>query len=123
MRGQISLEYLLISAIALAMLSISAAALLEIKDYSEKNTEQFRFRSSANALANAIDEVCALGNGNSRVLTLHSGISVDWEEGVVTLSGQTSMARRCACEVVPEDSLQGIVIVRNSQGVVKIREQ
>ncbi len=123
MRGQISLEYLLISVIALAMLSISAAALLEIKDYSEKSTGLFRFRSSADALADAIDEVCALGNGNSRVLTLRSEVSVDWEEGGIVLSGQTEIVRRCACEVVPEDSLQGIVIVRNNKGVVRIREQ
>ena len=39
MKGQISFEYMLISVIALTMLSLSATTLLEIKNYSDKNTE------------------------------------------------------------------------------------
>ena len=122
MKGQVSLEYLLISAVALVMLSLSAAALLNIKEYSEESRELFKFRSSAIALANAADEVCSLGNGNQRTVVLHSRMAVDWD-GAIIISNKTSVIRDIPCEVMPEDGLEGVVTVKNNNGIVKIREQ
>lgn len=119
MKGQLSLEYLLVSVVALAMLSISAAALLEVKDFSERRMDDFRSRSSAIALADAVEEVCALGNGNQRTVVLHSRISADWN-GELAIG---NMSRDVACEVLPADDLEGAVLVKNNNGMIKIREQ
>lgn len=121
MRAQVSLEYLLVSVISLALLSLSVAALLEIKEYSDSASESLRFRYSANALANAMEDVCALGPGNSREVLLSAEVSVDREEGGVRLSGHGSMVRPLRCEIPPESGLEGALIVENEEGKIKIR--
>lgn len=123
MRGQITFEYLLVSVVALALLSISVSALIAIKDYSGQSYAHYLFRYSANDLSNAIEEVCALGSGNSRAVELHSLVSVDYEDGLVRISNVTSVLHPVKCEVEPEDGLEGKISVKNKDGIIKIRER
>ena len=120
MRAQASLEYLLVSLISLSMLTLSAAALLEIKDYSDSSAALLRFRHSSETLLDAMGSVCALGPGNSREVLLRSSISVESGDGGVRLRGAGSIARKLACDVVPEEGLEGTLIVENEKGRIRI---
>jgi len=120
MRGQISFEYLLVSVVALFLLSISAASLINIKESSEVSMEKFRFKSSAEKLTNTMAEVCALGSGNKRTILLNSHLSFDYYDGEVHITNST-IIREIACEVIAEKDLYGSVVVENNNGKIKIR--
>ena len=79
MRGQAALEYLLLSALALSLILFSASALSGMKDSAEVNSEMLSFRSDALSLADAMAEVCALGDGNGRGLSLSADLAVESE--------------------------------------------
>ena len=66
MKGQISLEFLIVLAIFLAMLAVSITALVNVKDVGEAQMEEQRARMAAQEIANTINNICILGNGNSR---------------------------------------------------------
>jgi len=66
MKGQISLEFLIVLAIFLAMLVVSITALMYVKDVGEAQMEEQRARLAAQEIANTINNICVLGNGNSR---------------------------------------------------------
>ena len=122
MRAQVSLEYLLISVVAIALLTISAASLSQIRDYAEDGSALLRFRSSSASLGDAVRSVCLLGSGNSRIVRLRAPIEVRWEDGLMQLSGESSVALAVPCEV-QEKRVEGFVQVKNENGKVKIREE
>ncbi len=121
MRGQISFEYLLVSVVALFLLSISAASLINIKEFSDVSMEDAQFRLSAGKLANTIAEVCALGSGNKRTIFVKSVFSVDYDEGIVQITNSTAVTAQVPCEVIPEKDLQDMIVVENNNGKIKIR--
>ena len=121
MRGQISFEYLLVSVVALFLLSISAASLINIKEFSDVSIEKAQFKSSAAKLTNTIAQVCALGSGNKRTIFLNSFLSVDYYDGAVHITNSSTIASTIPCEVIPETNLQGSVIIENNNGKIKIR--
>lgn len=130
MRAQASLEYLLLSAVAISLLSVSVFALMSIKDGSEKSFAAFRFRSSSLALSNAINELCALGSGNGREVGLDADLSVEpvkaGEGWVVRFSddaGGLSLVRKSRCDVDAADALGGTVYAENIGGVIVITER
>ena len=129
MRGQLSLEYLVLSLVALSLLSISISALIEIKKSAEQNLEVINFKSSTISLSNAIDELCALGDGNGREIILQNTVSIDSEfsdpNWVVRFSDQNStvsLVRRSICSVDASE-VKGKVYVKNEDGTIKIRER
>lgn len=69
MRAQISLEYLIIALTAVAILSVSLLALAKIRASADASYETIRFNALKDNLFNAVDEVCALGNGNSKTIS------------------------------------------------------
>jgi len=125
-RAQITVEYLLLSAIALALITFSVFALARIKDSSEKAYDAIAFRSSATDLGNAMDEACALGNGNSRVVALKRVIDA---EGGLTAGGaryalmrdsvsNLTMLKTAFCDIAGAAGLVGKTEVRNENGVI-----
>ncbi len=127
MKAQVSIEYLLLSAVALFLLSVSVVALLSIRDYSAEASKAHVFRSSSISLSNAINEVCVLGNGNGREVSLGVGISLDCEEGdgwLVSFShAGYSMVRASPCRVHRAENLEGLVYVENEEGEVAVTER
>jgi len=141
MRAQVSLEYLVISAVALGLLSVSIMALAGIKDSAADNAELLRFRSSAISLSNAINEVCALGSGNGREVALSTKLSIETSGGDIGPSdvggsvasgigdgfvarfvgANASIVRRSPCEIDAAGELEGLVYVENEDGLVTIR--
>jgi hypothetical protein len=123
MRAQVSLEYLMLFLVSICLLSISAYALMGIRDYSEKAAEELRFRHSASHLANAANEVCALGAGNSRLLELQHGMSVGYGDGQMRMAWPgLRYEKEALCEVETAD-VSGLVQVKNEDGLIMIRER
>ncbi len=133
-KGQASAEYLLLSLVALMLLSFSVSALLSVKDSSEKTAAMLEFRQASSSLGNAIREVCALGGGNSREMSLGSGaaISVEAEsytdgwlvrltpESAESAESGYSSVHECPCKVEPADGLEGVVKIKNEGGVISV---
>ncbi len=125
MKGQLSLEYLLLAMAALSMLALSALALSEIKKSADTGFGSMRFRMDASALAASISEVCALGDGNGRELRLGGPVAVEsakTDEGwAFRLSdGASSVVRESACEARGGRN-GGLVYVENEKGAVTVR--
>jgi len=126
MRAQISLEYLLLAGVALALLSISVLALASIRGSAENGFAAFQFRSSALALSNTINELCASGNGNGREVRLAVNLSVESVPGenewlVRFSNGGRSMVRASRCDIGAADGLSGAVYAKNEGGKITIR--
>jgi hypothetical protein len=125
MRAQVTVEYLLLSAIALALMSFSVLALAHIRDSSERAYGALLFKSSATDLGNAMDEACALGSGNSRTVYVKRAVDVSGGTRAGILYAQftdarsgLSLSRKMFCPVDGADSLFGKVEVKNEGGSV-----
>ena len=111
-----TLEYLLVSVIAIALISISVAALLNIQEFSEYSLEQHQFKSDAIRLRNTIEQVCILGNGNSREIDLRSRITVDSNS---IYNDENSLPMDISCEI-EETEIEGKIIIKNT-GKIEFR--
>lgn len=127
--GQASLEYLLVSVVAVSLLVVSASALYGIREMAIQGAAAAAFRSAAVMLADAGSGVCSLGDGNGRELSLAQAVSVESEKGdegyVVryTGAGNESLVRPCPCVVDDAQGLSGLVYVENEDGKIKIIER
>ena len=123
MKGQISLEYMVLTVVAIALLSISVVALIKIKDGSEDAMEVVLFKSSARDLYNAISESCAMGDGNSRKVVLRTQVEVysDSYSDYLEFSSpymNNSIKYEKNCNV-DNAELEGSVIVTNNDGTIE----
>ncbi len=125
MKGQITLEYMFLSLVVLALLSISLTALVKIKDNSSDAMVMVFFKSSARDLHNAIESVCALGNGNSREVTLKHELRVEYLSGYLEFSGEgipDSIKYDTMCSVSPDGIYSGTVTVTNREGEIELEK-
>ncbi len=128
-KGQVSLEFLSLSLVALTLIGISVYALMSVRSLSDQAASAFSFRSSATLLANAASEVCALGNGNMRRIDLPQGLVLvqDYDQASSLLrfrgAGNGSIVKKISCQVnVPNGvGLHGSVAVENKEGMVYLR--
>ncbi len=130
MFGQVTMEYLVLSLVAISMLAVSLSALIAIKDSSARLVDDgLLFRLSAQKLGNAISEVCAMGSGNRRVVALDSQLAIETEtadDGSVVRfrNSASSLVSHSLCPVIAASAqLEGGVIVENVGGEVALREQ
>lgn len=86
MKGQVTAEYLLLFAVGLALIAVSVGALVVIRDAEASLTSIEQAKVAAASLKGAGDEVCALGNGNSRVVELAWDASLECKEDVLRAS-------------------------------------
>jgi hypothetical protein len=125
MRGQLTLEYLLLATAALLMLSVSVLSFSALRGSAVAASGALRFEADATSLSNAMDEVCALGDGNGREVRLSVPLEMESAEApygwAVSFSyGGYSLARESLCEVAP-GGLSGTVYVENEKGGIKIK--
>lgn len=130
MFGQASLEYLVLSLVALSLLIVSLSALIAIKSSAERIVDSdLLLRSSAERLGNAISEVCAMGSGNIRTVSVEAPLSIETEaldDGDVIRfkNSDSSIVSHVLCPINPSSAqLKGSVIVENDGGEINIREQ
>lgn len=115
---------MMLSLVVLALLSISLTALVHIKDNSNEAMNIVFFKSSARDLHNAVEAVCALGDGNSREVTLKHEVMVEEMTGYLEYSADgmpSTLKYEKKCDVViASTSYYGRVAVSNEDGTVKI---
>jgi len=97
-----------------------------MKDSAQGNAEMLAFRSDALSLADAMSEICALGNGNGRELALGSELSIESEktgEGVLARfsSKNATLVRGFYCEIEDAKLGRGVVYIENEKGVLVFR--
>jgi len=139
-KAQITLEYLLVSVVAIALLSISMYALIKIKENADKGEQILRFKATANELFSSIDELCALGSGNSMQVKLQIPINIasgtDNEKNIyfITLEMKrasmeniniadssedvSSIAHSTKCKVSVDGDFDNEIVLENKDGVI-----
>ncbi|MEM4166681.1 MAG: class III signal peptide-containing protein [Candidatus Bilamarchaeaceae archaeon] len=128
-RGQITLEYLILSVIVLAMLAISIITLTEINTSSKKTMDNIIFRKSALDLHAAVEEVCALGGGNLQTIIIKNNMTVQKEgENLIFEDADKKMKLEIICPYsldVDNPLTAGRVIIENEKQIygntIKIR--
>lgn len=129
MKGQLSLEYLALSLIAILLISISLYALLAIRDLSSDLENDLRFRTTSMRLSNSIREACAMGSGNSRSTEATLPVDIDSEKAdpgyaVRIKGGRSSYVFRSRCPVEAAKGLgKGLINAMNSGGSVQLKAQ
>ncbi|MFH2106382.1 MAG: hypothetical protein ABII22_03915 [Candidatus Micrarchaeota archaeon] len=63
LKAQVTVEYLLVFALSLSLISISIFVLMNVKDGSDKSIRLSKLRSMADDFADKSDTLCSLGNG------------------------------------------------------------
>ena len=126
MRGQISLEYLIIAIIALSLVSISLFALNKIRSDADKNYDNVKFNSLSQDFFNTVDEICALGNGNSRSILLSLPVFISSGYGTSTNyaavnHGSLSKSNPAGCEISISGDFKNSITIYNDQGIVKAK--
>ena len=129
MNAQVTIEYLFLSLIALALLSFSVISLVSIRDASEKAFEATQFKSTAAEFANAMSEVCALGKGNAREayakreMDISGGNSSNTYYAVFTdTESNLEVARETFCGVENAAGVYGKTRISNDAGVIRFRK-
>ena len=122
MRGQVTAEYLLLVAVGIALVGVSLVALSSIKGAEETVFAREKARIVALDISSIGNEICALGDGNSRAYSLEqarrrcSGNTV-----IVTVLGASAEGRVSDCAVeCDEGEYSGEIRIRNSRGKVVI---
>lgn len=128
-KGQITVEYMVLTLVVLSMLSISIAMLIQINNTAHQAVDNLTFRKSALDVQATIDEVCALGEGNSREIIVKTGMSVkknnDAELIFTDKKSNQSLALNITCpeNIYGSDINAGKVIIRNTGNEIKIENK
>ncbi len=124
MKGQLTIEYLFLALIALALISISFTALLKIKDAGERIYHLELFKSGALDIYNSGEELCAMGSGNSMKLRIREGILVSYGGGEAVFSNPElnfSISKKTACAYSQADmAADSEIEIQNEGGEIKI---
>ncbi len=114
MKGQLSLEYLVVSVVALGLLAISLTALSAVRENSARSFSLLEFRNDADRISASVNEACALGEGNYIAVHIHTPVSVSCSDGIMTVSSEGhSKSFDVPCDVEGAELEQG----RTSVGV------
>jgi len=128
MKAQVTVEYLLLAMVALALLSFSVMSLHYVKESSEQVYRAAAFKSSAQDLAGAIGEVCALGNGNARIVYLKEELDVkagpSGSPYYAEFIGPSNLStvQETFCAVKDSSGLNGKTEIRNENGEIEIEK-
>lgn len=123
MRGQATAEYLLLVAVGIGLLAVSLVALTSIKGAEAQVYAREKARIIANDLASVGNEVCALGDGNSRGYSLEDAkLECSGNVIMVSVSGASANASISDCEVECGGEHSGGIRIRNAHGKVILEE-
>ncbi len=125
LKGQLSFEYMLIALIALSLVTISFAALSKIRENAEAQYEIQKTKAISLELFTTIDEVCALGNGNTRTLFIGKSLGISSgqtnTEYYISLSdGTNSFSHTSYCHIHAKGVITNEISVENENGEIKI---
>ncbi len=125
LKGQLSFEYLLIALIALTLVTISFAALSKIRENGEKQYQLQKTKAFSLEFFTTLDELCALGNGNSRTLSVSKTFGVSSGQTPAgyysSLSdGDNSFSHITPCEIKIKRTITGEITLINNNGKIEI---
>lgn len=119
MKAQITLEYLVLSVVFLAVLSFSLLALYSLKETADKQSELIKFKFEVEKIDSSIKKVCSLGSDNQLPVELSLTLNISYlEKGVLFVNGQNDLPKSYACTVSGEDSLYSNILVSNEEGEI-----
>lgn len=123
MKGQATVEYLLIFSIGLALIAFAVGALSTIRDAEARMSGLEQAEIAAASLKGAGDEACALGDGNSRIVELGWNVELECSgKAIKAYSGnQSAVSGIEHCDVSCSGSGNRFE-VSNSYGIIEIRE-
>lgn len=126
-KGQITLEYLFLAALSLALIGISLAALLKIKEAGDRAYRLELFKSSAMDVYNLGEELCAMGSGNSMELRVREDLEISGSAGQTAFSSRKyniSFSKGTLCDYeaadIPADSTIELI---NDDGLIASKIQ
>lgn len=118
------MELLLITALALAMLSISLASLSSLVQNADKKISQTGAQNALSKISFAADDVCLMGEGNVRLVeTPLEKFRLKYEEGNLSLyykNSHASKSVRCKIEVDEEEIFEKSARISYEAGNAKI---
>jgi uncharacterized protein (UPF0333 family) len=123
MRAQITLEYLILFVISIFILSFSFFALITIKDHSERTFKLLALKSDSLKIYNAIEDVCALGSGNTRRISINVPINVSAETNIIVFeNGEHRIVKGLKCPFFRsnDELLPGNIVIENVDGEIAI---
>lgn len=119
MKAQITVEYLMLLLVFMAVLSIVLATLYSVKESSENALEILSFDSQIELIDSRINEVCSLGSGNSREIDIIYPMNISYyEEGIQFSYENHSISKSYPCKIQGENSFADKIIIKNEQGTV-----
>lgn len=120
-RGQVSLEYLLIAIVILALLGISLAALVEIRSAADQSYARILFGNEAEQVANLAEQLCLLGPGNTQEMKLEDELDITYQNGEMQIKrGNWRYTKEMYCEVEAA-SLNGRIVLENKNHRIAFR--
>lgn len=126
-RGQITLEYLFVTLIIISLLGFSLYALVKIKESADNSITILNFKNDALGIYNAAKDVCALGNGNSRVVSIKTPMNISFEKKnelnfMVFEQGNNTIVKTIECQLYNSftDLAKGEVVVENKDDEIKL---
>ena len=123
-KGQITVEYLLLAIIGLAVISISAYALAKIKSSFDTSVKISRFSSDAENMYENMKEVCVLGKGNARTMKINEQIKISKDNGVLILkSSEGRIVKKLGCDLEETSIGPGQIEIYWDEGMKRIRIQ
>lgn len=125
MRGQVTVEYLLLFSLALVLIAFSIGALAVIKDTEGQLTSLKQAQIAVASIKSAGDSACALGSGNSRIVELEWGVELECsgnEVGAI-VNGQKAIAELVHCEFSSCESGGNFRVVNNEFGEIEVEER
>ena len=125
-KGQITVEYMVLTLVVLSMLSISIAMLIQINNTAHQAVDNLTFRKSALDVQATIDEVCALGEGNSREIIVKTDMSVEKNNAELIFKDKKSnqsLALNITCpeSIYGSDINAGKVMISNTKNGIEIK--
>lgn len=129
-KGQVTSEYLLIVMISITLLFVSIGASFKIKDDADKSYQLLLFRNAANTIYNTEEEICVLGNGNSRKINVPVNMSIltDENSGLVIFilnypDSNGRIVKDFKCELYDDYELgSGDLVLSNKNGKIDIKK-
>ncbi|MBS3067565.1 hypothetical protein J4450_02590 [Candidatus Micrarchaeota archaeon] len=123
MRAQLSFEYLIIALIGLILISISIFALNKIRSNADNSYENVKFKAMKEDFFNMVDEICALGNGNSKAINLAQQITIQSDSRnnifFLTISNnRNSAAHETSCEIDINGQFDSEITIANDNGKI-----
>ncbi|MBD3389591.1 hypothetical protein GF415_01395 [Candidatus Micrarchaeota archaeon] len=123
MKGQATVEYLLVFSMGLALIAFAVGALGTIRDAESRMSGLEQAEIAAASLKSAGDEACALGDGNSRVVELSWAVELECSGNVIKayIGNQSAITGLEHCDVSCSGSGDRFG-VSNSYGIIEIGE-